>query len=58
MEYLNESAVTCLLNNLKSKEPCSISHYERRYPSHVTDIAEILCDLILAIKKVFKLDIK
>ena len=52
IEYLNESAVTCLLNLLKTKELSTVSNYERRYPSHVKDISRILCDLISKINKV------
>ncbi|XP_069677974.1 methionine adenosyltransferase 2 subunit beta-like [Periplaneta americana] len=43
VEYLAESAVTVLLNNLLNVDkPCKVSNYERRCPSHVDDIA-IIC---------------
>lgn len=50
VEYLAESAVTVLLNNLIHRDkPCKISNYERRCPSHVDDIADIC--LQLAVKR-------
>ncbi|KAG8228906.1 hypothetical protein J437_LFUL011154 [Ladona fulva] len=42
VEKLSESAVTTLLEPLlNTSKPCSMSNYERRYPAHVNDIAEI-----------------
>ncbi|CAL4085519.1 unnamed protein product, partial [Meganyctiphanes norvegica] len=50
VERLDESAVTCLLTLLKAKdEPKPVNHYEKRYPSHVNDIAKILADLVDAV---------
>jgi S-adenosylmethionine synthetase len=50
VEYLAESAVTVLLNNLiHTDKPCKISNYEQRCPSHVDDIADIC--LQLAVKR-------
>ena len=46
VEYLGESAVTCLVELLFKKDPKSISDYEIRYPSHVNDIAGICCSLL------------
>jgi len=46
VEYLGESAVTCLVELLFKKDPKSISDYEIRYPSHVNDIAAICCNLL------------
>jgi len=52
VERLDESAVTCLLPLLKAMEqPKPVNHYEKRYPSHVNDIAKILADLIDAVKQ-------
>lgn len=52
VEKLEESAVTCLLSILKSKEPKAVSHHDRRCPAHVRDIAHILADMIALIAKV------
>ncbi|XP_042223014.1 methionine adenosyltransferase 2 subunit beta-like [Homarus americanus] len=52
VERLEESAVTCLLGILKSKEPKSVSHYDKRCPAHVHDVAHILCDMITLMMKV------
>lgn len=52
VENLNESAVTCLLSVLKSKQPQNVSHYEKRSPAHVSDIAHILRDMISLLVKV------
>lgn len=51
VEKLEESAVTCLLSILKSKEPKAVSHHDRRCPAHVRDIAHILADMIALIAK-------
>lgn len=51
VERIDESAVTCLLKLLQSSTPKSISHYEKRYPVHVKDIAYILRDLITTMMK-------
>lgn len=52
VEKLEESAVTCLLNILKSSEPKAVSHHDQRCPAHVRDIALILADMITLIVKV------
>ncbi|XP_071453076.1 methionine adenosyltransferase 2 subunit beta isoform X1 [Hetaerina americana] len=50
VEKLEESAVTTLLEPLMDvSKPCNMSNYERRYPAHTQDIAEIC--LLLAEKK-------
>lgn len=46
VEYLNESAVTCLFNLLLDKKTTTVSDYEIRYPSHVNDIASLCLQLI------------
>ncbi|KAK8404709.1 hypothetical protein O3P69_007753 [Scylla paramamosain] len=51
VERLEESAVTCLLNILKSREPKAVSHHDQRCPAHVRDIAHILADMIALIAK-------
>ncbi|XP_066948849.1 methionine adenosyltransferase 2 subunit beta-like [Macrobrachium rosenbergii] len=51
VETIDESAVTCLLKLVKSPEEKQVSHYERRYPCLVDDIARILRDLVLQIMK-------
>lgn len=52
VEKLEESAVTCLLSVLKSREPKAVSHHDRRSPAHARDIALILADMIALIEKV------
>ncbi|XP_063614051.1 methionine adenosyltransferase 2 subunit beta-like [Penaeus indicus] len=51
VEKVDESAVTCLLPLLQSNVSKKVSHYEKRYPVHVRDVALILRDLISAISK-------
>lgn len=51
VEKLEESAVTCLLSVLKSKESKAVSHHDRRCPAHARDIALILADMIALIAK-------
>lgn len=51
VERLEESAVTCLLSVLKNSEPKSVSHYDKRCPAHVSDIARILYDMIALMMK-------
>ncbi|XP_076060594.1 methionine adenosyltransferase 2 subunit beta-like isoform X2 [Oratosquilla oratoria] len=51
VERIDESAVTVLLNCIKDKKPITLSHYEKRYPVNVRDIAKILRDLIMKIDK-------
>ncbi|XP_037782734.1 methionine adenosyltransferase 2 subunit beta-like [Penaeus monodon] len=51
VEKVDESAVTCLLPLLQSKVSKKVSHYEKRYPVHVRDVALILRDLVSAISK-------
>lgn len=45
VESLNESAVTTLLDTVRSGKSAKISSYEVRCPSHCSDIAKILADL-------------
>ncbi|PSN53758.1 Methionine adenosyltransferase 2 subunit beta [Blattella germanica] len=46
VEFLAESAVTVLLESLlNTAKPCKLSHYERRRPSHVDDIALVCFQL-------------
>ncbi len=49
VEYLGESAVTCLLELLFNKAIKSVSDYEIRYPSHGCDIA-VICSKLLELK--------
>ncbi|XP_042862640.1 methionine adenosyltransferase 2 subunit beta-like [Penaeus japonicus] len=51
VERVDESAVTCLLPLLQLKASKKVSHYEKRYPVHVRDVALILRDLVKAITK-------
>jgi len=47
VEYLGESAVTTLLNNVLEKKPIKIDSWQVRYPTHVDDVAQAcrkLCD--------------
>ena len=47
VEYLDESAVTTLFQKVKNtKEKCLMSAYERRYPTHCSDVAAVLKDLV------------
>lgn len=45
VEALNESAVTTLLDTVRSGKPAKISSYEVRCPAHCNDIARILADM-------------
>ncbi|KAK8734899.1 hypothetical protein OTU49_005720 [Cherax quadricarinatus] len=56
VERLEESAVTCLFSALKSREPTTVSHHDKRCPAHVNDIAHIMYDLISLIMKGKTLD--
>lgn len=49
VEYLDESAITTLFKKLldPSQKAAEMSDYEIRRPSHVTDIASVVHDLIL-----------
>ena len=48
MEYLDESAITTLLKKLLDpSQKAEMLDYEIRRPSHVTDIASVVHDLIL-----------
>lgn len=52
VQELSESAVTVLFDKLLSgpaETPTMVSHYERRYPTHVRDIAHAI--VVLAKKK-------
>ncbi|XP_047469523.1 methionine adenosyltransferase 2 subunit beta-like [Penaeus chinensis] len=51
VEKVDESAVTCLLPLLQSNVSKKVSHYEKRYPVHVRDVALVLRDLVSAISK-------
>eukprot|EP00092_Neocalanus_flemingeri_P025613 GFUD01027768.1.p1 GENE.GFUD01027768.1~~GFUD01027768.1.p1 ORF type:complete len:294 (+),score=81.21 GFUD01027768.1:32-913(+) len=46
VKTLNESAVTVLLEVIRSGKPTKMSSYEVRCPSHTQDIARILLDMI------------
>uniref|UniRef100_T1JJJ9 Translation factor GUF1 homolog, mitochondrial n=1 Tax=Strigamia maritima TaxID=126957 RepID=T1JJJ9_STRMM len=46
VESPEESAVTCLLQNLLKKTPQKISDYEIRWPAHTSDIANICFQII------------
>jgi len=46
VKTLNESAVTVLLDVIRSGQPAKMSSYEVRCPSHTLDIARILLDLV------------
>lgn len=50
VEYLNESAVTCLFTLLLDGKSSLVSDYEIRYPSHVDDIA-LLCLQLIELKQ-------
>lgn len=52
VEKLEESAVTCLLSVLKSKQSKAVSHHDRRCPAHARDVALILADMMSLIAKV------
>ncbi|XP_045124740.1 methionine adenosyltransferase 2 subunit beta-like isoform X2 [Portunus trituberculatus] len=41
VERLEESAVTCLLNILKSSEPKAVSHHDQRCPAHGQNLSGI-----------------
>ncbi|GFS72251.1 methionine adenosyltransferase 2 subunit beta [Nephila pilipes] len=45
-EYMEESAVSSLIKLLFEKEPIRVSNFERRYPSHTSDIAAIIYQLV------------
>ena len=48
VEYLDESAITTLFKKLLDpSQKAEMSDYEIRRPSHVTDIASVVHDLIL-----------
>uniref|UniRef100_A0A2P2I315 Methionine adenosyltransferase 2 subunit beta n=1 Tax=Hirondellea gigas TaxID=1518452 RepID=A0A2P2I315_9CRUS len=52
VERLDESAVTCLLRLVQATAtPASVSHYEKRYPEHVSAISDILCQLCEKVKQ-------
>lgn len=46
VQYLEESAVTVLLDLLLKTDPKSVSDCEIRCPSHVNDIAAICVELL------------
>lgn len=48
VEFLKESAVTCLFEHLvsPSSSPISVSDHEIRYPAHVADIASMCYQLV------------
>ncbi|XP_045606288.1 methionine adenosyltransferase 2 subunit beta [Procambarus clarkii] len=46
VERVDESAITCLLSALKNSEPKTVSHYDKRCPAHVRDVAGIILDMI------------
>ncbi|GFY48673.1 methionine adenosyltransferase 2 subunit beta [Trichonephila inaurata madagascariensis] len=45
-EYIGESAVSSLIKLLLQKEPVRVSNFERRYPSHTSDVAAIVFQLV------------
>lgn len=45
-EYVGESAVSSLIALLQEKEHVRVSNFERRYPSHTSDIAAIIFQLV------------
>ncbi|GFR13950.1 methionine adenosyltransferase 2 subunit beta, partial [Trichonephila clavata] len=45
-EYIGESAISSLITLLLQKEPVRVSNFERRYPSHTSDVAAIVFQLV------------
>ena len=45
VESLDESAVTVIFKSVKSGAPTKMSDFERRYPTHVDDVAAVCCQL-------------
>ena len=47
VESLDESAVTILFHKVQdSGTKCMMSHYERRFPTHVEDVAKVIKELL------------
>jgi len=44
VSYLEESALTSLLNTVTSRKPAKVSSYEVRCPAHAADVAQIILD--------------
>ena len=45
-EYLGESAVLCITENVRKKEGSTQDHWATRFPTHVGDVAKALRDLV------------
>jgi len=46
VEYLAESAITVIAEQINNSATCSLDHWAIRYPTHVEDIALTLADMI------------
>ncbi len=58
VEYLDESAVTTLFSSVKNvSKDCKVNNVQRRFPTHTSDVASVLKDLIsLRLKVCFNKD--